>query len=152
LDHPKAKFQHLLFSRLSEIFHIGIAPDSKIMSPIIKKRKLESESQPAQLDGASMNDSRSAEDGKALGITAPAGLDTLNWAKKAKEQDVSAAYAGDAYKSSLFKLQVDEMLREVKLDYTKRMGPVDNALRKLKSLIEGIADREPLPVSRTFRS
>ena len=65
--------------------------------------------------------------------------------RKQQEQNPSAAYSGESYKSSLFKLQVDEMLSEVKPDYSKRFGPVDNAMRKLKTLIETIPARNPAP-------
>ena len=69
--------------------------------------------------------------------------------KPAGEQiaDSAAMYAGDLYKSSMFKLQVDEMLSEIRPNYEKRMGPVNEALRKLKTIIDSVADREPLSVS-----
>ncbi len=44
-------------------------------------------------------------------------------------------------------LFVDELLSEVQPNYEKRLRGVDDALRKLKGLIEGIKAREPLPVS-----
>lgn len=57
-------------------------------------------------------------------------------------------YSGGSYKSNLFKLQVDELLAEVKPNYEKRLGFVDEELRKLKVLIESIEDRDPLSVSK----
>lgn len=66
--------------------------------------------------------------------------------KRAQEDDDNAIYAGGLYKSSMFKLQVDEMLSEIRPKYEKRMSGVDDALRRLKGLIEGIEDREPLSV------
>jgi U3 small nucleolar RNA-associated protein 22 len=60
--------------------------------------------------------------------------------------DESALYSGSLYNSSMFKLQIDEMLGQVKLNYEKRMPGVDEALRRLKTLIEAIEDREMLPV------
>ncbi|KAH0562575.1 hypothetical protein GP486_002742 [Trichoglossum hirsutum] len=51
--------------------------------------------------------------------------------------------AEEMYKSSMFKLQLDELLAEVQPNYVKRMAPVENALRKLKTIIERIPDREP---------
>ncbi|KFY29595.1 hypothetical protein V494_08640 [Pseudogymnoascus sp. VKM F-4513 (FW-928)] len=65
--------------------------------------------------------------------------------KTHKSTSAAAPFAGDAYNSSLFKLQVEEMLVEVKPNYAKRLGPVGNALRKLKTLIEAIPDREEMP-------
>ena len=58
--------------------------------------------------------------------------------------------AGEMYKSSMFKLQLDELLAEVQPNYEKRMVPVENALRKLKAVIERIPDREPLDVCPFF--
>ena len=61
--------------------------------------------------------------------------------------DDAALYAGRSYKSSLFKLQVDELLAEVQPNYEKRLSRVNEALRKLKTSLEGIEDREPGSVS-----
>lgn len=72
---------------------------------------------------------------------------TVAGTKPHKISSAAAPFAGDAYNSSLFKLQVEEMLVEVKPNYAKRLGPVGNALRKLKTLIEAIPDHEELPVS-----
>jgi hypothetical protein len=60
--------------------------------------------------------------------------------------DESALYSGGLYNSSLFKLQIDEMLAQVQPNYEKRMPGVDDALRRLKTMIEAIEDREMLPV------
>ena len=65
----------------------------------------------------------------------------------AQDDDNDAIYAGGLYKSSMFKLQVDEMLAEVQPNYEKRASVIDDALRRLKGLIEGIEDREALSVS-----
>ena len=67
--------------------------------------------------------------------------------KRAQEDDDNAIYAGGLYKSSMFKLQVDEMLSEVQPKYEKRLTGVDDALRKLKGLIEGIESCDPVSVS-----
>ena len=64
-----------------------------------------------------------------------------------QDDENDALYAGGLYKSSMFKLQVDEMLAEVQPNYEKRAGVIDDALRKLKGFIEGIEDREALSVS-----
>jgi U3 small nucleolar RNA-associated protein 22 len=78
--------------------------------------------------------------------------DSLSPAKKRKLEhaqvgDNDAIYSGGLYRSSIFKLQVDELLAEVQPNYEKRAGVIDDALRKLKSLIEGIENREVLSVS-----
>ena len=72
---------------------------------------------------------------------------TQSKTKHTQDGDESAIYSGGVYKSSIFKLQVDEMLSEVRPNYQTRLGGVDDALRKLKGLIEGIEGREPLTVS-----
>lgn len=65
---------------------------------------------------------------------------------RARELHSTELYAGGMYKSNLFKLQVDEMLRAVQPNYAKMMEPVDKALRRLKTLIGSIENREPLTV------
>jgi U3 small nucleolar RNA-associated protein 22 len=70
----------------------------------------------------------------------------------AQDDENDALYAGGSYKSSMFKLQVDEMLAEVQPNYEKRAGAIDDALRRLKGLIEGIGDREALSVGYKNRS
>ena len=73
--------------------------------------------------------------------------------KRKQDEDDSALYAGGVYKSSMFKLQVDEMLAEVRPNYQKRLSGVDDALRRLKGLIEGIEDRDALSVrARKYES
>jgi len=67
-------------------------------------------------------------------------------AKHVKDIDESALYSGGLYKSNMFKLQIDEMLAQVQPNYEKRMPGVNEALHRLKSLIEAIEDREMLPV------
>lgn len=66
--------------------------------------------------------------------------------KHAQDVDQSALYSGGLYNSSMFKLQIDEMLSQIQLNYEKRMPGVDEALRQLKTLIEEIEDRDMLPV------
>lgn len=72
--------------------------------------------------------------------------------KPAQNVDQSALYSGGLYNSSMFKLQIDEMLAQIQLNYEKRMPGVDEALRRLKTLIEGIEDRDMLPVCSLFLS
>lgn len=67
--------------------------------------------------------------------------------KRTADDDDSAIYAGGSYKSSLFKLQVDELLAEVQPSYEKRLKGVDDLLRKLKGLIESIVERDAVSVS-----
>jgi hypothetical protein len=64
----------------------------------------------------------------------------------ASDLDFASIGAGDISRSSMFKLQVDEMLLAIRPNYTKMVGPVDKALRRLKILIESIEYREPVTV------
>ena len=55
-------------------------------------------------------------------------------------------YTAESFKSNMFKLQLDELLDQVKLKYGKREAPAENAMRTLKTIIEQIPSRDPLPV------
>jgi U3 small nucleolar RNA-associated protein 22 len=113
-----------------------------------KRRKLDLDAEMSQAsDDSDNNTSISIHANASKTATMAAQKGAVAGTKRNREQSASAPYAGEAYKSSLFKLQVDEMLAEVRPDYAKRLGPVDSALRKLKTLIEAIPDREPVPVS-----
>ncbi|KAH7378732.1 pre-rRNA processing protein Utp22 [Pyrenochaeta sp. MPI-SDFR-AT-0127] len=64
-------------------------------------------------------------------------------------------YTAETFKSNLFKLQVDELLEQVKPKYGKKEAPAENAMRTLKSIIEQIPSRDPLPIpeaEKTLRS
>jgi len=56
------------------------------------------------------------------------------------------AYTSETFKSNIFKLQVDELLDQVKLKYGKKEAPAENAMRTLKTIIEQIPGREPQSV------
>jgi U3 small nucleolar RNA-associated protein 22 len=55
-------------------------------------------------------------------------------------------YTSESFKSNLFKLQVDELLDQVKLRYGKKEASAENAMRTLKTVIEQIPSRDALPV------
>jgi len=71
----------------------------------------------------------------------------LNFRKKMSAAALSEAYTSETYRSSMFKLQVDELLGQVRLKYGSKEAPVEKALRSLKQIIEEIPAQEPLPVS-----
>ncbi|TGO29578.1 hypothetical protein BPAE_0013g00290 [Botrytis paeoniae] len=66
--------------------------------------------------------------------------------KRRHDDQDAALYSGGLYKSSMFKLQVDELLNEVRPSYEKRAAGIKSALHQLKNAIEGIEDHEPLLV------
>src|SRR5215469_261956 len=54
------------------------------------------------------------------------------------------AYVGEVYKSNIFKLQVDELLEQVRPKYNQHAPAIERILRTLKHVIEGIPRRDPL--------
>jgi U3 small nucleolar RNA-associated protein 22 len=52
-------------------------------------------------------------------------------------------YTGEIYKSNLFKLQVDELLKQVKPNYGKMEAPMIHAMGTLRKIINSIPSREP---------
>jgi U3 small nucleolar RNA-associated protein 22 len=59
-------------------------------------------------------------------------------------------YTAESFKSNLFKLQVDELLQQVRLKYGKKEASAENAMRTLKTLIEQIPSRDALPVGTEY--
>lgn len=60
--------------------------------------------------------------------------------------DEVGQFASRAYNSNMFELQMDGLLAKVRPKSKNRMSKVENALRKLKGIIESIPGREALPV------
>jgi U3 small nucleolar RNA-associated protein 22 len=60
------------------------------------------------------------------------------------------AYTSESFRSNIFKLQVEELLEQVKLSYGRKEAPAENAMRTLKSIIEQIPNRDALPVCTYF--
>jgi len=128
------------------------------MAPLSpKRRKLDhgdhkdpSYSSPAESENDLLNDHSLVDLPDQAPVTQPKHMQTRS--TKPQDGDDAALYAGGVYKSSLFKLQVDELLVEVQPNYEKRLNGVNDALRRLKTLIEGIGEREPLSVRPKKRS
>lgn len=55
-------------------------------------------------------------------------------------------YNGEVFKSNLFKLQVDELLDQVRPAHTRKNDSVESAVRTLKTIIEEIPARKPASV------
>ncbi|KAK0101481.1 hypothetical protein ONS95_006651 [Cadophora gregata] len=72
--------------------------------------------------------------------------------KRTADDDEAAIYTGGLFKTSLFKLQVDELLAEVQPNYEKRLKGVDDLLRRLKGLIESIEDRDAVSVPEASKT
>ncbi|KZF18883.1 pre-rRNA processing protein-like protein Utp22 [Xylona heveae TC161] len=67
--------------------------------------------------------------------------------KNREPTDPAPAFSAEVYKSNLFKLQTDELLAEVRPNFAERLVAVDNALRKIKGIIEEIPDSGPITFS-----
>ena len=52
------------------------------------------------------------------------------------------------YKSNIFKMEMKEMLTEVRINYKKRMAPAERILHLLKGVIDNIPQREGVTVRR----
>lgn len=92
------------------------------------------------------NDSREPSEVTSKGISKPFGQS--DGPRQTKEIEDSAQHAGDSYKSSIFKLQIDELLAEVQKQSSERLQQVDKALRTLKTAIEGIEEKGAITVSQ----
>lgn len=120
------------------------------MSLSSKRRKLDHDSSPSNIDqeissGSEQSEDLSEESADDAELTHS--KQTPLRAKHTQGVDDAALYAGGSYKSSFFKLQVDELLAEVQPNYEKRLSGVNEALRRLKTLLEGIEDCNPVTVS-----
>lgn len=58
--------------------------------------------------------------------------------------------AGEAHKSSMFKLQMEELLAEIRPKHAHHSAQTERVLRKLKATIESFPQREPLSVRLDF--
>ncbi|KAG0324998.1 hypothetical protein BGZ99_001153 [Dissophora globulifera] len=54
--------------------------------------------------------------------------------------------SSDLFKSNIFKLQIEELLKEVQIDY-KKAQPLENALRKLKDIFDRTPEHQELSLS-----
>lgn len=54
--------------------------------------------------------------------------------------------SSEAYSPSIFQMQIDELLSEVRPKYEKHMVELERALSKIKAIVEGIPSRETTSV------
>jgi U3 small nucleolar RNA-associated protein 22 len=116
-----------------------------------KRRKLEHDStndtaQQSQSDEVESEDgSNSSEDNASTTKTAP--IHSQSKPSHKPKDDESALYAGGLFKSSVFKYQVDYLLKEARPNYEKKFGRANETLQKLKGWIEAIEPRDAVTVS-----
>lgn len=102
----------------------------------------EAEVEETEADGKSSADSKKRKQKKprnAMGVTS----------EQEKAQAVSDMYE---YKSNVFRMETEELLKEVRLSYQKRMAPAEKVLHKLKSVIEALPERLDIPVGFNSRA
>jgi U3 small nucleolar RNA-associated protein 22 len=63
------------------------------------------------------------------------------------ERSAELAMASGFYKSSFFKLQMDELLEGLRPNYTKQVSKAQEPLHQIKSAIEDLSDKTPQSVS-----
>ncbi|KAI9928068.1 hypothetical protein MW887_002920 [Aspergillus wentii] len=83
-------------------------------------------------------------DGKAKNeIVASNGTSKTDYSTKHVNNDRSAelAFASGFYKSSFFKLQMDELLAGLRPNYDKQVSKIQETLHKLKAIIERLPDK-----------
>ncbi|KAF2751624.1 Nrap protein [Sporormia fimetaria CBS 119925] len=115
-------------------------------APATKRRKLRHESEDGsalESEDTSMSRANPQEEQHAMSKAAPHKPHRTR--PELPLQD--GVYTAEVYKSNMFKLQVDELLEQVKFKYGKKVVPLENAMRTLKTLIEQFPNREPLPIS-----
>lgn len=67
--------------------------------------------------------------------------------KNTSKVNFEAVYAGGMHKTAIFKLQIDDLLADVRPNYEKYSSIINSKLHEIKGLIESIPNREPLSVS-----
>ncbi|KAF2685789.1 pre-rRNA processing protein-like protein Utp22 [Lentithecium fluviatile CBS 122367] len=80
---------------------------------------------------------------------------TDNTAKAHKRQDVQprdGVFTAESFKNNVFKLQVNELLDQVKLKHGKKEASAEKAMRMLKSLIEHLPSRAPASIAEAEKT
>ncbi|CZS95143.1 related to pre-rRNA processing protein Utp22 [Rhynchosporium agropyri] len=118
------------------------------MAPLsTKRRKLDN----GRSVSPSENEAADIEQAQSQKLEVKSAQTAAQTRPKRADDDESSIYAGSLSKSSLFKLQVDELLSEVQPNYEKRLKGVDDLLHKLKGQIEGIAKRDAVSVPQASK-
>jgi hypothetical protein len=103
------------------------------MEPVTKRRRVSNEKSVA---GAQFDHSDDRSKRRPRPVSRPSPLDAF-----------SGVSVGNIYKSNLFKLKVDELLKQVAADNSQLDEPINALLRTLKESIEAIPSRDPVSVS-----
>lgn len=121
----------------------------------LKRRRLDgSYSHEGHFDAAAFLDHQDPTKGDLNkgGGTASNVTDAAGAVEKVDSSGDAEGAARNIYNSNMFKLQVDELLAEMRPDYERKLKKVEKALHKLKAILERIPEQKPLPVSLLFKT
>ena len=111
----------------------SLFPISKMATHLSKRRKLSSSSDNHDAQASGTNRAK------------PHPPTMTSAAKGVTDRSAEAAFASGHYKSSFFKLQLDELLADSRPNYDKEASRLQGTLHKLKDIIESLPDRSPKP-------
>ncbi|RPA94731.1 Nrap protein [Choiromyces venosus 120613-1] len=126
------------------------------MAPASKKRRTETREEDGRVRTKETTDQLSSEEEmEAISKEDDAGGQTFEAKSKArkipkhpsseqeKAQAVSESYES---KSNVFRMETEELLSEIRVDYRKRMAPAEKMLHKLKNIIEKIPPKTDVTI------
>lgn len=112
--------------------------------PSFKKRKLSPPPSSFKDQAYSRLDWQSSIEGTGT----DGGVEAYHGGRKivGRKRNAITSLANATYNSDMFKLRIDELLAKMRPNCGRNTVEAENALRKLKSIIEQIPDREAIPV------
>ena len=118
------------------------------MAPATKKRRTEIEKEDGEAGAKATTGGLSSEEeseaiskGNDVGDrTFEAKLKTRKTPKRPSSEQEKAQAVSESYesKSSVFRMETEELLSEIRVDSRKRMAPVEKMLHRLKNIIDEI--------------
>ncbi|GAB7361344.1 hypothetical protein MBLNU230_g1400t1 [Neophaeotheca triangularis] len=100
----------------------------------------------------SMDDEAGAEDVEDAPVRHAAQSQKIAPKTQPRKPETGGAYTGGNFKSNAFKLQVDELLEQIRPKHGAKEAAIDEALHSLRTAIGQIPAREPLPVEDAERA
>jgi len=129
--------------------HICRAPATSAMAPPMTKRRKLQHNKDGDADTDIVTGNKTHETHEAAPTKQTASSHSQAGERSYRKGDRNTqdgVYTAEVYKSNMFKLQVDELLQQVKPRYGKKEAPAENAMRTLKSIIEQLPSRGPVSV------
>jgi U3 small nucleolar RNA-associated protein 22 len=116
------------------------------MAPATKRRKL---SHDGTSEGSPAEDKSENYD-ESMDLSEPAPISkkphTPRPHRRPDTQLQDGVYTVESFKNNVFKLQIDQLLEQVKPKYGKKEAPAEHVMRILRNLIEQLPNRAPLSV------